>query len=47
VFGIAWVPDAGVLAVTLGASVSITLAVGMLGSLPTLRARPAQGLRDL
>jgi putative ABC transport system permease protein len=47
VFAIAWAPDAATLAVTLGASIAITLVVGMLGSLPALRARPAQGLRDL
>lgn len=47
VFKIGWAPDPWVIALTLGASIGITLMVGMLGSLPALRAKPAQGLREL
>jgi putative ABC transport system permease protein len=47
VFAIGWAPDPATIAITLGASIGITLVVGMLGSLPALRAKPAQGLREL
>lgn len=47
VFTIPWAADPAVIALTLGASVAITLIVGLLGSLPALRAKPAQGLREL
>lgn len=47
VFKLAWAPDRGVVALTLAASVAVTLGVGLLGSLSALRARPAAVLRTL
>ena len=40
-----WAPDGGVIAGTLAAACAVTLGVGLLGSLPALRARPAVALR--
>ena len=45
VFTLAWAPDWGAIALTLGGSVVITLGIGLLGSIPALRARPAAALR--
>jgi putative ABC transport system permease protein len=47
VFELAWAPDWPVVALTLAASVLVTLGIGLLGSLPALRARPAEALREL
>ncbi|MDB5709671.1 MAG: hypothetical protein JWL96_1741 [Sphingomonas bacterium] len=47
VFELAWAPDWAVVAMTLTASVLVTLGIGLLGSLPALRARPADALREL
>jgi putative ABC transport system permease protein len=46
VFALPWAPDFGVVAMTLALSILITLGVGLAGSLPALRARPAEALRD-
>jgi len=45
VFALPFAPDAGVIAITLAAATGVTLAVGLLGSLPALKARPAESLR--
>jgi putative ABC transport system permease protein len=42
-----WAPDWGVVALTLAAGALVTLALGLLGSLPALAARPARALRTL
>jgi putative ABC transport system permease protein len=47
VFALPWAPHGPTMTATLAASILITLAVGTFGSLPALRARPAEGLRDL
>jgi putative ABC transport system permease protein len=47
VFTLEWAPDAMTVAATLAAAIALTLGVGVIGSLPALRAKPAQGLRDL
>ncbi|MDB5737655.1 MAG: hypothetical protein JWO65_1323 [Sphingomonas bacterium] len=47
VFHLAWAPDWGIVTLTLGAGVLLTLVIGLLGALPALRARPAQALREL
>ena len=47
VFAIAWAPRWDIVAATLATSVAITLGMGIAGSLPALRARPAAALRDL
>ncbi|MES2042613.1 MAG: FtsX-like permease family protein [Pseudomonadota bacterium] len=47
VFELAWAPDWGVVAMTMAAGVLATLGIGLLGSLPALRARPADALREL
>ena len=47
VFALAWAPDWGVVALTLAAASATTLGIGLLGSLPALRARPAGVLRAL
>jgi putative ABC transport system permease protein len=41
-----WAPDGGLVAVTLAASVFATLAVGVLGNLPALAARPSAVLHE-
>ena len=41
-----WAPGWGSIALTLGASCTVTLGIGLLGSLPVLRARPALALRQ-
>ena len=45
VLDLAWAPDPLVVAATLTAAIVTTLAVGILSSLPALRATPAAGLR--
>lgn len=47
VFELGFAPDAALVAATLAGGVTITLAVGLIGSLPALRARPAGVLRTL
>lgn len=47
VFALPFAPDAGVIALTLTAATGVTLAVGLLGSLPALAARPAESLRSM
>ena len=47
VFELAWAPDWAVVAMTLAASVAVTLGIGVVGSLPALRAKPAEALREL
>jgi putative ABC transport system permease protein len=47
VFDLGFAPDWPTVAMTLGAAMAITLAIGLLGSLPALRSRPAAMLRDL
>ena len=47
VFELAWAPDWAVVAATLAAGALVTLALGLLGALPALAARPAQALRTL
>jgi putative ABC transport system permease protein len=47
VFDLPWAPDGATVAATLAASIALTLGIGVLGSLPAMRVRPAQGLRDL
>ncbi len=46
VFALAWAPDWGVVGLTLAIAVLATLGIGILGSLPALRARPAAALRS-
>ncbi|WP_375380420.1 ABC transporter permease [uncultured Sphingomonas sp.] len=46
VFALAWAPDWGVVGLTLAVAVLATLGIGVLGSLPALRARPAAALRS-
>ncbi len=47
IFQFVWLPDSMAVLATLGAGVGLTLAIGLLGSLPILAARPAQALRSL
>ncbi len=47
VLQLTWAPDWMVVAVTLAASCMVTLGIGLTGSIPVLRARPAQSLRSL
>jgi putative ABC transport system permease protein len=42
-----WAPDWTMIAATLAAGALITLALGLIGSLPALNARPARALRSL
>ena len=46
-FDLAWAPRYYVVALTLAASVIVTLGTGLAGSVPALRARPAEALREL
>jgi putative ABC transport system permease protein len=46
VFDLPWAPDWSVIALTLAASILVTLGIGVLGSLPVLNVRPALALRD-
>ena len=45
VFSLPWAPDWSVVALTLGGSIAVTMGIGVLGSLPVLRVRPAAALR--
>ncbi|AUW59382.1 ABC transporter permease [Sphingobium sp. SCG-1] len=45
--GLQWTPDWAVVLGTLAAGALLTLALGLLGSLPALAARPARALREL
>jgi putative ABC transport system permease protein len=47
VFSLPFAPDGIVVALTLAAATCVTLAVGLVGSLPALRARPAESLRSI
>jgi putative ABC transport system permease protein len=47
IFELDWAPDWGMVAATLAAGALVTLALGLLGSLPALAARPARALRAL
>ncbi len=47
VFVLPFAPDWAVVAGTLAAAIAMTLGIGVLGSLPTLAARPAAGLREM
>jgi putative ABC transport system permease protein len=47
IFHFEWLPDIAAVLLTLGAGVSLTFVIGLLGSLPILAARPAQALRAL
>jgi putative ABC transport system permease protein len=42
-----WSPDWAVVLATIGAGAALTLALGLLGALPALAARPARALREL
>lgn len=46
-FKFVWLPDWGTIALTLLAGTGLTIAIGLAGSLPVLRARPAAALREL
>jgi putative ABC transport system permease protein len=46
-FELEWAPDWGVVLLTLGAGALVTLAIGLIGTLPALAARPARALRAL
>ena len=46
VLDLTWAPDPLVIALTLGAAIVATLGIGVLSSLPALRASPAEGLRS-
>jgi putative ABC transport system permease protein len=45
VLALPWAPDVATVALTLAASIGATLVIGVAGSLPALRATPAEGLR--
>ena len=47
VFDMGWAPDWGVVAATLAGASTVTLGIGVAGSVPALRARPASVLRTL
>jgi len=47
VFSIAWAPRWDIVVATLAIAVAITLGMGIAGSIPALRAKPAAALRDL
>lgn len=46
-FEFEWLPDYAAVLTTLGLGTALTLTIGLLGALPILAARPAQGLRSL
>ena len=46
-FTLAFAPDGAVVLAVLGGGIFVILALGLLGSLPALAARPAQALRQL
>lgn len=47
VLGLEWAPDWPVVLLTLGIGAFLTIALGLIGSLPVLAARPASALRQL
>jgi putative ABC transport system permease protein len=47
VLRLVWAPDWPVVLLTLGAGAGLTIALGLVGSLPVLRARPATVLRQV
>ena len=47
VFAIEWSPQWLSVAATLGTAALLTVTTGLIGSLPALRARPAEALRAL
>lgn len=47
IFELDWAPDWGTVAATLALGATVTLVLGLLGSLPALAARPARALRAL
>ena len=47
IFELDWAPDWAAVAATLVLGALVTLALGLLGSLPALAARPARALRAL
>jgi len=47
VFEIGWAPRWDIVAATLATAALLTLGAGIAGSLPALRARPADALRTL
>jgi putative ABC transport system permease protein len=47
VLGLEWAPDWMVVLLTLGIGAFLTIALGLIGSLPVLAARPASALRQL
>lgn len=46
-FGFDWLPDWRVICATLAMGALVTVGIGLIGSLPVLRARPASALRAL
>lgn len=47
VLDLTWRPDWATIALTLGVACALTVGIALVGSLPSLRARPAQALRSL
>lgn len=47
IFEFTWQPDWGVVIATLSVGAIVTLAIGLLGSIPILSAKPARALREL
>jgi putative ABC transport system permease protein len=47
IFELDWAPDWGTVGATLALGATVTLVLGLLGSLPALAARPARALRTL
>ncbi|WP_339348463.1 FtsX-like permease family protein [uncultured Sphingomonas sp.] len=47
IFAFDWLPDWGVVTATLALGAGVTMAIGVAGSLPVLRARPAAALRRM
>ncbi|CAN5274306.1 ABC transporter permease [soil metagenome] len=47
IFNLAWAPDWGVVLATVATGAVLTLGIGLLGSWPSLAARPARALREL
>ncbi|WCT72001.1 ABC transporter permease [Sphingomonas naphthae] len=45
IFELAWAPGWGVIGATLLAAMAATMGIGVIGTLPVLRARPAEALR--
>ena len=47
IFEFEWLPDWGAILTTLVVGAAVTIVVGVAGTLPVLRARPATALREL